>query len=49
MPILTVLASQIATRTGDAEPEMPGDEMVERCFFNWTYVDNGRPTIDKTV
>jgi hypothetical protein len=49
MPVLAVFASQIATRTGDAEPEMAGDEMIKRSFFNRTDVDDGRSTIDKCI
>jgi hypothetical protein len=49
IPVLTMFAFQIAARTGETEPEMAGNEMVERCLFNGTYVNNGRLTIDKSV
>ena len=49
VPVLTVFASQIATCTGNAEPEMAGDKMVERGFFYGTDIDNRRFSIDKSV
>ena len=49
VPILAVFASQVAACTGNAEPEMPRDEMIKRCFFNRTDVDDGRSTIDQSL
>jgi hypothetical protein len=49
MPVLAMFASQVATCTGDAEPEMAGEEVIERCLFDGAYINNGRFTIDKSV
>ena len=49
IPVLTVFASQIATRTGYAKPEMAGDEVIERGFFDGPDVNNRRTTIDQSV
>jgi hypothetical protein len=49
VPVLAVFASQIATRTGETEPEMAWDEMVEGGFFNRAYINNRRLTIYKSV
>jgi len=49
MPVLTVFTSQVATRTGDAEPKMAGDEMVDRSFLNGADIDDRRIAIDEGI
>jgi len=49
MPVLTMFASQIAIRTGDAEPKMAGDEMVKRGLFNGSDVNNSRIAIHESI
>jgi hypothetical protein len=48
-PIMTILASQVATRTGDAQPKMAGDEMVERRLFNGTDIDGAGFPVDNRI
>ena len=40
MPVLTIFASEITTGTGDAQPEMAGKEMIERCLFYRTNINH---------
>jgi hypothetical protein len=40
MPVLTIFASEITTGTGDTQPEMAGEEMIERGFFNRANIHN---------
>ena len=49
MPVLTVFTSQVATRTGEAEPKMAGDEMVDGSFLNGADIDDGRIAIDEGI
>jgi hypothetical protein len=49
VPVLAMFASEIATGACDAEPEMPGNEMVERSFFNGTCINNRWPAIGQSV
>jgi len=49
MPVLTMFTSEVATGTGDAEPEMTGNEMIDGSFLNWADINDRRITIDKTI
>ncbi len=49
MPVLTMFASQIATRTRDAEPEMTRNEMIDGRLFNGADIDNRRIAINQSV
>jgi hypothetical protein len=40
MPVLTILASEITTGTGDTQSEMAREKMIKRCFFNRTNIHN---------
>ncbi len=49
MRVLAMLTSQIATRTGNTEPEMARDKVVKRRFFNGADINHGRLTIDQSI
>lgn len=49
MPVLTMFASQVATRAGDAESKMAGNKMVKGCFFNRAYINDRRFTVNESV
>jgi hypothetical protein len=48
-PVMTIFTSQIATRTGDAQPKMPGDKMIERRLFNGTDIDGAGFPVDNRI
>jgi|PlaIllAssembly_1097288.scaffolds.fasta_scaffold3152577_1 hypothetical protein len=49
MPVLTVFTSEVATGTGDAEPKMTGDEMVDGSFLNGADIDDRRMVISQSI
>ncbi len=44
-----MLTSEVATGTGDAEPEVAGNEMIKRRLFNGADIDHCRLTIGQST
>jgi hypothetical protein len=49
MPVLAIFAPEVATGTGDAQSEMAGKEVIDRCFFNGSNIHNRRFPINDAI
>jgi hypothetical protein len=49
MPVLAIFAAEVTTGTGEAEPGVTGDEMIEGRFFNRANVNDSRFSIDDGI
>ena len=49
MPVLAIFAAEVATGTGEAEPGVTGDEMVERRLLNRSNVNDSRFSINDGI
>jgi hypothetical protein len=49
MPVLAIFAAEVATGTGEAEPGVTGDKMIERCFFYGTDIHRTGFSIDDGI
>ena len=49
MPVLAIFTPQVATCTGEAQPEMAWDEMIEGGLFNRPNINDRRFAINDRI